>query len=79
MGQDLDPGRGWEYRPLCSVTPLTCTNKHTPCMLSHSAAGSRLDEPHPYSNHACAVAPLGVDPLPRLMAYITAMNNEQAQ
>ena len=23
MGQDLDPGRGWEYRPLCSVTPLT--------------------------------------------------------
>ena len=23
MGQDLDPGRGWEYRPLCSVTPLS--------------------------------------------------------
>ena len=22
MGQDLDLGRGWEYRPLCSVTPL---------------------------------------------------------
>ena len=23
MGQDLDPGRGWKYRCLCSVTPLT--------------------------------------------------------
>ena len=22
MGQDLDPSRGWEYRSLCSVTPL---------------------------------------------------------
>ena len=22
MGQDLDPGRGWKYRCLCSVTPL---------------------------------------------------------
>ena len=25
MGQDLDPGRGWKYRCLCSVTPLTGT------------------------------------------------------
>ena len=21
MGQDLDPGRGWKYRRLCSVSP----------------------------------------------------------
>ena len=23
LGQDFDPGRGWEYSRLCSVTPLT--------------------------------------------------------
>ena len=22
VGQDFDPGRGWEYSRLCSVTPL---------------------------------------------------------
>ena len=22
LGQDLDPGRGWKYRRLCSITPL---------------------------------------------------------
>ena len=22
LGQDLDPGRGWKYRRLCSVPPL---------------------------------------------------------
>ena len=27
MSQDLDPGRGWEYRPLGSVTPLKLLNR----------------------------------------------------
>ena len=26
LGQDLDPGRGWKYRRLCSVTPLLPVN-----------------------------------------------------
>ena len=29
MGQDLDPGRGWKYRHLCSVAPLYVQYRHT--------------------------------------------------
>ena len=28
LGQDLDRGRGWEYRRLCSVPPLTQASLH---------------------------------------------------
>ena len=28
MGQDLDPGRGWKYRRLCSVPPCTPQTIH---------------------------------------------------
>ena len=30
LGQDLDPGRGWKYRRLCSVTPLAYTDDLLP-------------------------------------------------
>ena len=29
LGQDLDRGRGWKYRRLCSVPPLWCTQSTT--------------------------------------------------
>ena len=42
MGNDLDRGRGWKYRRLCSVTPLmhmSCTSRmqlHSPASVSNN-------------------------------------------
>ena len=35
MGEDLDPGHGWEYRPLCSVTTLNVSL----CLLKNCSIG----------------------------------------
>ena len=35
MGQDLDRGRGWKYRQLCSITPLQRSERVTSHIITY--------------------------------------------